>query len=75
MLSQDEFLWIWDLCLLTSFTAEVEIIYNQPNGGTASMFYDHRSSSLNCSCSHRLRYEKPNLNPTRQKSVRYKELE
>lgn len=39
MFSQDEFLWIWDLYLFMSYTAEVEIIYNHPNEDMASVFY------------------------------------
>lgn len=40
MFSKDEFLWIWDLYFLMSITAEIEIVYNQTNGGMASAFYD-----------------------------------
>lgn len=40
MFSQDEFLWIWDLYPLMSFTAKVEVIHNQPDESMASVFYD-----------------------------------
>lgn len=75
LLSKDEFLWIWDLYLLMSFTVEVEIIHNQPNGGMASASYD-----LLIFITESFLFSQPEVwkakfkSHQKPKSVRYKEL-
>lgn len=67
--SQDEFLWIRDLYLLTSCTAEVETYVTRWMGAWLPCPVLYWSPLLNCSFSPSLRYEKPILNHTRQKEL------